>query len=161
MLPFLIFVPFIIQAIAILLDEGLYHLKRDLPLWERIGHPIDTFSMIACFLFILLIPYDPRFIKFYIALGVVSCLLVTKDEFVHKHYCPAGEHWLHAILFINHSLLITALGFIWPKLSREEMVNWVPDIKFLLPFLWAQVAFASLFFLYQIVYWNFIRAKNQ
>ncbi len=148
----LIFLPFIIQAIVIFLDEWLYHLKRGLPKWERIGHPLDTLSIIACMVFVLVIPYEASWIKFYVALGIFSCLLVTKDEFVHKHHCPAGEHWLHAILFINHSILITAMGFMWPHLSEPG--------EFLRPFLWSQAALATLFFLYQVIYWNFVYEKR-
>lgn len=161
MLSWLIFIPFIVQGVIILLDEGIYHLKRDLPRWERIGHPIDTLSIMGCFAFVLLIPYDPDWIKFYVALGILSCLLVTKDEFVHQHYCPPGEHWLHAILFINHSILIIAIGLMWPKLSNQETMRWLPQRQFLVPFLWAQASFATLFFFYQIIYWNFVREKNQ
>ena len=148
----MIFLPFIIQAIVIFLDEWLYHLKRGLPKWERIGHPLDTLSIIACMVFVLAIPYEASWIKFYVALGIFSCLLVTKDEFVHKHHCPAGEHWLHAILFINHSVLITAMGFMWPHLSKPGEV--------LRLFLWSQAALATLFFLYQVIYWNFIYEKR-
>src|SRR5689334_19220146 len=107
----LIFIPFVIQGIAIALDEICFHRKRDLPKWERIGHPLDTLSVLACLLFILFVPYSSGgVLKGYIALAIFSCLMVTKDEFVHKHHCPAAEHWLHALLFLNHPALLTALG---------------------------------------------------
>jgi len=153
---YLALIPFFIQAIAIGLDETIYHLKRNLPKWERIGHPLDTLSVIGCIIFILLVPYQPDLIKYYIGLAVFSCLLITKDEFVHKHHCPGGEHWLHALLFINHSLLLTLMGFMWPKLTSPELSSWLPSIEVLIPFLWIQAILASLFCLYQIIYWNFI-----
>jgi hypothetical protein len=99
-------IPFIIQGIVIVLDEYVYHLKRGLPKWERIGHPLDTLSVIACFAFVLFVPYESSLIKYYVMIAIFSCLLITKDEFVHKHHCPAAEQWLHAILFVNHSVLL-------------------------------------------------------
>jgi hypothetical protein len=152
----LIFVPFIVQAVVILLDEYVYHLKRGLPKWERIGHPLDTLSVIGCFIFVLLVPYEASMIKYYVMTAVFSALLITKDEFVHKHHCPASEQWLHSILFVNHSVLLTAMGLMWPKVHGQEVFSWLPEAEMLRPFLWIQMAFASLFCLYQIVYWNFI-----
>jgi hypothetical protein len=143
----LIFIPFIVQAIVIGLDEYI---------WERIGHPLDTLSVIACLFFVLLVPYEPSLIKYYVAVAVFSCLLITKDEFVHKHHCPAAEQWLHALLFVNHSVLLTAMGLMWPKLSGVDGFAWLPPADILHPFLWIQVGFVTLFCLYQIVYWNFI-----
>jgi hypothetical protein len=153
---YLVLIPFFIQIVAIGLDETIYHLKRDLPKWERIGHPLDTLSVIACILFVLLIPYRPELIKYYIGLAVFSCLLITKDEFVHKHHCPAGEHWLHALLFVNHSLLLSLMGLMWPKLTMPELSSWLPSVEIVTPFLWIQAILASIFCLYQIIYWNFI-----
>src|SRR3569832_756358 len=117
----LIFVPFIVQTIVIILDEYLFHIKRGLPKWERIGHPIDTLSVIACFAFVLFIPYEPGYIKYYVITAILSCLMVTKDEFVHKHHCPAAEHWLHSILFVNQSVLLTTMGLMWPKVQGNEV----------------------------------------
>jgi hypothetical protein len=145
---YLIFLPFILQAVVIFFDEWLFHLKRGLPRWERIGHPLDTLSFIACLVFALYVPYDVSWIKYYVGLGIFSCLLVTKDEFVHKHHCPASEQWLHAILFINHSILIAALGLLWANLFFPAEVA--------RPFMWVQLGGAGAFFLYQVIYWNFI-----
>jgi hypothetical protein len=152
----LIFIPFIVQAIVIFLDEYIYHIKRGLPKWERIGHPIDTFSVICCLAFVLLVPYDATMIKWYVILGAFSCILITKDEFIHKHVCPASEQWLHSILFVNHSVLLTAIGLMWPRLSGRDVFRWLPEGEVLNSFLWLQAAGATLFCLYQVVYWNFI-----
>jgi hypothetical protein len=152
----LILVPFIIQAIVILLDEYIFHIKRGLPKWERIGHPLDTLSVIGCFAFVLFVPYESGMIKYYVITAIFSCLLITKDEFVHKHHCPAAEQWLHAILFVNHSILLAVMGLMWPKIHGQDVFDWLPSSEILVPFLWAQGIFASLFFLYQVIYWNFI-----
>ena len=157
----LIFIPFILQAIVIVLDEYLFHLKRGLPKWERIGHPLDTLSVIACFIFVLFVPYGPGMIKYYVITAIFSCLLITKDEFVHKHHCPAAEQWLHAILFVNHSVLLAAMGLITPKIHGHDVFAWLPSAEALVPFLGAQALFAGLFCLYQIVYWNLIYVPNQ
>ena len=152
----LIFLPFVIQAVAIGLDEVLFHRKRGLPRWERIGHPIDTLSVAACVFYILLTAYSPAHLKIYIGLAVFSCLMVTKDEFVHKHHCPGAEHWLHALLFLNHPVLLTVMGLMWPKMHGQEGVAGVriPDELHL--FMLGLGLSTLLFALYQIIYWNFL-----
>ncbi|NGX37082.1 MAG: hypothetical protein K1000chlam2_00232 [Chlamydiae bacterium] len=156
----LILIPFIVQALVIGFDEYYFHIKRGLPLWERIGHPIDTLSIMAALLFVLLVPYSDANLKWYIGLAVFSCLMVTKDEWVHKHHCPAAEHWLHALLFINHPIVLTGTGIIWWILTGHTaprwMQHWLDQPTALHTLLVAQMVFVSLFFLYQVIYWNFI-----
>ncbi len=144
----LLTIPFLVQSVAIGLDELVFHVKRGLPKWERIGHPIDTLSVVACFIFVLSTPYSQQALYYYIALALLSCILVTKDEFVHKHHCPAMEHWLHALLFINHPIILAALGLLWHQnLYRGFIIS--------------QLVMISLFCLYQIIYWNFIYVPQE
>lgn len=156
----LITIPFIAQMIIIGIDEGYFHLKRGLPKWERIGHPLDTLSILICFLFVLFIPFSPAALKWYIGLSVFSCLLVTKDEFVHKHHCPASENWLHALLFLNHPIVLSALGLIWTAASENGsqywLTSWLDHPAMLSLFLIVQTIGVFLFMAYQIIYWNFI-----
>jgi hypothetical protein len=137
-------IPFLIQTAAITLDEFYFHHKRGLPKWERIGHPLDTLSLIACLLFVVLTAYDKTQLLYYIPLAIFSCLLVTKDEWVHKDQCDGKEQWLHALLFLNHPLVLIALGFMWKDKNQYA------------PFLWIQLYLTVLFFLYQWIYWNFV-----
>ncbi|MBY0528804.1 MAG: hypothetical protein K2P51_01290 [Rhabdochlamydiaceae bacterium] len=156
---YLITLPFLIQSIVILIDEVFFHLKRGLPKWERVGHPLDTLTILICLGYVLCIPYSPFHLKIYCTLSVFSCIFVTKDEFIHKECCPSTEQWLHSFLFLNHPLLLTATGLIWPTLHGQApnwLCNWLDNAYFLKLFLWIQTGFAALFFLYQTIYWNFI-----
>ncbi len=161
----LILIPFVVQLIAMSIDEGYFHLRRGLPKWERIGHPIDTLSVLICFLFVLFVPFSSGALKVFIGLAVISCLLVTKDEFVHKHHCPASENWFHALLFINHPIILTATGLIWYALLPQTKLNWVVEwlsqTEMLHTFLIVQAFSTALFMIYQIVYWNFIWQEKQ
>ncbi len=156
----LLLVPFVIQAFVINLDEFGYHVKRGLPRWERLGHPLDTLTVIFCFLYILLVPYDPLKYKVYVFLALFSTFFITKDEFIHKHHCPAGEQWLHAVLFVNHSIVLTALGLLWPVIHYSATPAWLAQgighPEFFRRFLWLQLLFAGGFMLYQIVFWNIV-----
>ncbi|MGE5196295.1 MAG: hypothetical protein ACM3JI_03070 [Anaerolineae bacterium] len=158
-------IPFTLQALLIGLDEGCFHIKRGLPRWERIGHPIDTFSVLLCFAYVLLFPFSKGFLQGYVVLSIVSCLLVTKDEFIHKHHCPALEQWLHALLFLNHPVILTALGLSWPIIRQADspswLAAWVDAPEKLYAYLVLQSFFIALFLLYQIVYWNFIWKQKQ
>jgi len=155
----LIFIPFVLQMAVIFLDEIVFHIKRDLPKWERIGHPLDTLTVIACFAFVFWVPFDRSMIAWYIALALFSTFFVTKDEFVHKEHCPAAEQWLHSILFVNHSVVLSVLGLIWPHLHEIQIFSFLPSPNILKFLVTSQLMGASCFCLYQIVYWNFIRKK--
>lgn len=140
----LCYIPFITQAVVIAWDEFYFHLRRGLPLWERIGHPLDTLSVVLCLSFVLVFPFSQMLVIPFIALAVISCLLVTKDEFIHKEKCNAKEQWLHALLFINHPLVLISMGWMW---SQGGVY---------LPFLMVQLVFVAFFCLYQLVYWNLV-----
>lgn len=165
MIELLFFMPFFVQTIAIGVDEIYYHLKRGLPRWERIGHPLDTLSVVCCLVFILFMPFNSFSLKIYIGLAVFSCLMVTKDEFVHKHHCPVGEHWLHALLFINHPMMLTSAGFMWAAMANGEngpcwVIDYLRSPHILQFFLACQALLATLFMFYQIIYWNFVWRKE-
>jgi hypothetical protein len=97
--------------------EGVYHIKRGLPKWERIGHPVDTLSFVMCLILVQMASYTTTNLIWYIILSSVSCLLITKDEFVHTHHCEGGEQWVHAVMFVNHSVMLTTLGLLWYGVS--------------------------------------------
>ena len=153
-------IPFVLQAIAITLDEGYFHIRRGLPKWERIGHPLDTFSVLLCMGFIIFFPFTSENLKLFSFLAIFSCILVTKDEFIHAHHCPASEHWLHALLFTLHPITLFLMGLIWPVIQGYDSPLWLSNImdnpqalKFTVHM---QAFFMTIFFIYQIVYWNFI-----
>jgi hypothetical protein len=140
--------PIILQAIAMVFDELYFHRKRGLPLWEKIGHPIDTFSVIACYAFLVAKNPNEVNMKIYIGLCAFSCLLITKDEFVHTQKCVASENWLHAVLFVLHPITFLASGIIWEKNLNQT-------------FLKTQLLILIIVMIYQIIYWrNFGKSKQ-
>lgn len=153
-------IPFCLQALAIAIDEGYFHIRRGLPKWERIGHPIDTASVLACMGFVIFVPFSTQALIVYCVLAALSCFLVTKDEFVHKEHCKASENWLHAILFILHPITLISAGFIWPVAQKIQVTAWIAtwldSPLYLALFLKGQFALMSLFLIYQIVFWNFL-----
>ncbi len=138
---FLLFVPFALQGLAMFFDEFYFHRKRGLPLWERIGHPLDTLSVFICYLFISLVGFSESNLYVYIGLCAFSCLLITKDEFVHTELCDAKENWLHAVLFVLHPITFLSAGFIWSKNLNANFLSLQPVVIF-------------LFMIYQILYWS-------
>lgn len=155
----LILIPFFLQAVCILFDEIHFHHKRGLPKWERIGHPFDTLSLLVCFAIALYAPYTPENLNIYIGCSLFSCLMVTKDEWVHKEHACGWENWLHALLFILHPITLASAGLIWP-IAQGMPQEWIPA-SFYEPdifsfFLYAQMVSVSIFLLYQIIYWNLL-----
>jgi hypothetical protein len=151
-------IPFCLQAIAIAIDEGYFHYRRGLPKWERIGHPIDTLSLLICLGLVVFVPFSIDALKVYGALAVLSCILVTKDEFVHTEHCPGAENWLHALLFTLHPITLIMTGLMWPIVSSAEvpewLAGWLTEPQPLATFLEMQFYAISVFLLYQIIAWN-------
>ncbi len=139
-----------------MVDEFYYHIKRGLPKWERLGHPLDTISVLACYVFILNSQPTIENVKWFVALSLFSCLLVTKDEFEHKKHCTAGEQWLHSVLFVIHPIILMVAGIIWYYADSYPELN-----LSLLTGLRIQTLITSLFLIYQITYWNIIWKQNQ
>ena len=153
-------IPFALQAIVMVFDECYFHIRRGLPKWERIGHPIDTASVLLCMGFVIFVPFSTNALILYCLLATGSSILVTKDEFVHKEHCPASENWLHALLFTLHPITLISAGFMWPVAQNIEVTPWIARIldnpEQLQLFLRVQFGTMTLFLIYQIVFWNFI-----
>jgi hypothetical protein len=141
MAKWLLYLPFAVQGLSMLFDELYFHRKRGLGLWEKIGHPMDTMTVIACFLFLNVTTYSENNLLIFIGLSVFSCLFITKDEFVHTELCEAKENWLHAVLFVTHPIALGAAALIW----KED-----PTSTFLQMQLYVLVFVLS----YQIIYWS-------
>jgi hypothetical protein len=134
--------PALLQMLVMSIDELHFHRRRGLPLWERIGHPLDTLTAVACYSWLALVPPSaPHALGTYIALSAFSCLFITKDEFVHARSCDAKETFLHALLFVLHPIVFLAFGAIW----QLGLAPWAPR---------AELVLAAGFGMYQTVYWS-------
>jgi 2-polyprenyl-6-hydroxyphenyl methylase/3-demethylubiquinone-9 3-methyltransferase len=89
----------------------------------------------------------PAALPVYGALAVFSTLFVTKDEPVHARLCGPGEHWLHAVLFVLHPIVLAAFALLW----------WQGERALLAIQLGVVVAFGA----YQAIYWNVVRARAE
>ncbi len=139
----LLIAPFALQGLAMFFDEFYFHRRRGLPKWERIGHPLDTLSVVICYAFLFFQAPTDLNMKIYIGLCAFSCLLVTKDEFVHTEVCDASENWLHAVLFVLHPISFLAAGIIWKDGLNPTLIAMQPIL-------------ITFFMFYQIIYWSFI-----
>lgn len=128
-----------LQGLIFVIDEFYFHRSRDLPRWERIGHPLDTFFFVLP-LASLRWGLQPGAV--YWALVIFSCLFITKDEFVHAEKANGKELWMHSLLFMIHPLVLYFATL--PGLAQT------PAYLILLILI-------STLLLYQVIYWNFIR----
>jgi hypothetical protein len=134
-----------LQAGAMLVDEGHFHASRPLPRWERVGHPLDTLSVAACYGWLCATnPGTPHALAVYAGIAAFSCLFVTKDEPLHARVCPPAEHWLHAFLFVLHPIVLAAFAWAWQG-GHVVLVR-------------AQLALTVAFGVYQVLRWNVARA---
>ncbi|HEX3855248.1 MAG TPA: hypothetical protein VHW01_30000 [Polyangiaceae bacterium] len=124
-------------------DEFVFHRKRGLPRWERLGHPLDTLTTALCYGWLIAVPATaPHALGIYTALCAFSCIFITKDELVHSRVCEPLEIWLHAVLFVLHPIVFLGFGLIW----YSGADTWA---------LTAVLGATLALFAYQIVYWNF------
>lgn len=174
--PYFFILPLLLQAFGMLVDEFYFHHHRRMPSWEKWSHPLDTFLVLLCFLLVLLAPITEATLLTYFLLSVASMLLVTKDEWVHKRECSAGEHWLHSMLFLLHPLMLISAAMTWPFVRVEQMTillskhfsdftagailglvdlgvgHFQPTVAYLK----IHTLMAILFLIYQIVYWTWL-----
>lgn len=156
---YLLILPFLLQGAAMIFDEFYFHRKRGLGKWERIGHPLDTISVLLCYSVILLTVFSLKAAVILAALTMFSSLLVTKDEWVHHAECPPAESWLHAVLFVLHPMVFISAGFIWSLHTGALLFTLLGLTQIESNLLWslvqAQAALILGFFFYQIIYWQF------
>lgn len=136
--------PMLLQGLLMIVDEAVFHRRRGLPRWERVGHPLDTLTVAATLGFACVVDArTPWALPVYVALAAFSSLFVTKDEPVHARLCGAGEQWLHAMLFVLHPVVFFCYALLW----REGGYGGV---------MIAQWALTVAFGMYQYLYWNVI-----
>lgn len=148
-------VPAALQMLCMAVDEFYFHWGRELPRWERLGHPLDTLTALLCYAWLLIVPPSAVTLSVYAGLCIFSCLFVTKDELVHRRHCRAGEHWLHAVLFILHPLSLLSAGLLWPA-WYGQMLSFIEYEGFERVFLLGNVLLTLGFGLYQLIYWNLV-----
>ncbi len=140
-------IPIFLQGATIFIDEFYFHLKRGLPKWERIGHPLDTLTFLACFAFGLFSDPTDQNKLIYFILSAFSCLFVTKDEFVHAKKCGPGEHWMHSLLFVLHPICLYSFYQLWLRNEFHSILLF-------------QALGIFSFMIYQIIFWQFFGKRD-
>ncbi len=134
--------------ILFFVDEIVFHRKRGLPRWERIGHPVDTFLTGIAHGYLVLNPlHAGGSVLTFGMLAIVSSIAISKDEWVHKAECTAEEMWFHSLLFILHPVTLICSA-------------WLSSQNLYLEIIRGQVFLIAAVLVYQIVYWNFLWKPN-
>jgi len=144
--------PFALQGLAMLVDEFGCHRRRPVPRWEWLGHALDTLVFLACAAVPALLPPTPAHLRLFAGLALASCLVIGKDEWVHQRFCPAGEHWLHAVLFSLHPLVLVAMACLWTGSAPAGLATppWARDLLRL------EAVLAAGFLVLQLVHGRFL-----
>ncbi len=144
MLLLILLLPAVLQMLAMAFDELVFHRRRGLPRWERLGHPLDTATAALCYGWLVWVPrQNPHALTVYVALCAFSCLFITKDEPVHARSCEPAEMWLHSLLFVLHPVVFLCFALIW----RQGAALWLLKLELILTL--------SLL-VHQIVYWSLL-----
>ncbi len=137
----LFWISILTQGTLLLVDEFYFHWKRRLPKWERWGHPVDTFFFLVPMGIVSFCPPHPAWQITYFAVSIVSSLVITKDEWVHRERSSSAEQWLHSLLFMLHPVILISAFFLWSR-GVQSIFLWV-------------FGFVFIFWVYQIIFWNF------
>jgi len=157
-----VFILICLHAILMFFDEFLFHRKRILPRWERIGHPFDTLFILACFFLVIFFPMTLKTISIYIIISIISSVIIIKDEPIHLKYCSKYEQILHAFLFILHPVILISLFLSWPSFTKSYFLILENFHSLFLKYLiYFHFISATIFFFYQIIFWNFIFKETQ
>ncbi len=142
---------FALQGGLLLIDEFYFHRRRGLGLWERVGHPIDNLLLFLPLIFAFFSAPETGTARWiYFGFSALSCLLITKDEWVHTRECSASENWLHALLFVLHSVALGSAAWAWIQTGtsfREALEGGNLSGKVFA----GQLALMVLFFGYQVL----------
>lgn len=140
----------LLQGLTMAVDEFYFHHKRGLGLWESLGHPMDTMTVIIAFSVIFFFPATGVYKALFVGLSIFSCLFVTKDEFVHQKLCSWQENWVHAFLFMVHPVLFVSAFYLW---SNDTGSNFLFGMTFN-SFIFIHLLILTFFMMYQLLYWN-------
>jgi len=139
---FLLLLPAGLQMLAMGVDEFVFHRRRGLPRWERLGHPLDTLTAILSYGWLVFTPTpSPGALATYIGLCAFSCLFITKDELVHARVCEPMETWLHAVLFVLHPIVFLGFGVLWQAGENPHFIQ-------------AELALTLGLLAHQLIYWS-------
>lgn len=120
---------FSLQAVLMGIDEWRYHRRRVLERWERWGHPVDSLLYLCALAIPAWMQPTASRVVLYTIFAVLSCVAITKDEWVHAERCEAGEHWVHAVLFMIHPSVLIFVGLLWvnndASVLRASLPAWV------------------------------------
>ena len=147
--------PFVLQGLIITFDEFRFHRRRGLPLWERIGHPLDSAILGLALLIPLLSPLTKVWVIVYALASLFSCLFVTKDEYVHTDLCESAENWLHSLLYQLHPIVLITAGLLWSARSGHPLIQDLPSSLQAGTLLVIQASAIFSFMAYQLLYWRF------
>jgi hypothetical protein len=130
-----------LQAVILLIDEFHFHWRRQLPRWERWGHPVDSLFFLLPLSVLSFATHTEFWQIVYIALAVFSCLIITKDEWIHQEKSSGWEQWLHANLFVLHPVVLISGFFLWDDGSSKTLLK---------------LACLAIFgfMIYQLLFWN-------
>jgi 2-polyprenyl-6-hydroxyphenyl methylase/3-demethylubiquinone-9 3-methyltransferase len=148
------FLPFGLQGLAMGFDEFGFHHRRAVPLWEWLGHALDTAVFLACLAVPVLLPPAPSNLRLFGWMAAGSCLLITKDEFIHQRLCSGGEHWVHAVLFLLHPMVLVATACLWIVRSVAWAGLPAPSQVLASRMLLGQAVLVAGFLVFQILYWS-------
>ena len=152
---YLLLLPLVAQGLASLVDEFYFHCARGLPRWEHLGHPLDTFTVLAPILWQGFSLPSQGNLTVYIVAAAFSRLFVIKDEFVHADVYAPAEHVNDALLFVMYPLAFAALALLWRLYyAPAGAIVWLEQVRGLASALPIQAAILTLYMFYQAVYWN-------
>lgn len=144
---FLLFIV-ILHGILFRVDEYMFHRKRGLQKRELTNSLIDGLIFLITLAVAMFSKHSYWSDKIYIALSIVSCLSIVKNEFFYENL-KKGERFVHALLYVFHTTILYAFYISWRiNYFDSHYYIWLTQLLYMI------LGFQTL--AYSLIYWNYI-----
>ncbi|MBT4791664.1 MAG: hypothetical protein HON90_08850, partial [Halobacteriovoraceae bacterium] len=143
----------IIHATLFAFDDYILNKRRDLSRREINGALIDGLLFLSIVALTLFTTFSSLMGNVYIALSVLSCLSIIKNELFYENI-PRDERLVHAGLYVVHPLILYAFYRSWEmSFFTINMTYWMLQLCYLI----LGVKAIS----YHVIYWNYMHETQE
>ena len=142
----------VFHGILYRIDEFKFHRQRGIGKTELTNSLIDGLIFLITLSIAMFSSFNYWSEKIYIALSILSCLSIAKNEFFYGQLCK-GERFTHSLLYVLHTIILYAYYLSW-KTNYFDLHYYI----WLTQLLYMILGFQAL--TYSLIYWNYIRTDD-
>jgi hypothetical protein len=142
----------ITHALLFAYDEYFLKRKRNLSVIEINSSLLDGILYIGLVAMTIFTTYSETLSSIYIAVSVLSCLSILKNELIYPLNINRDERIVHACLYVLHPLILYCFYHSWSlNFFHTNMTYWLLQLGYLV------LGFKTIS--YHVIYWHYIHQK--